>query len=311
MLRRSFIKKSLLASGAILTYPLMAQSKNSNLQISLAEWSLHRSIESGTVDHLDFPIIAKRDYGIDVVEYVNGLFGSKKRNFKEAGQDKTYLAELLKRSKDSGVTNHLIMVDDEGFLALPDDKERLPAVENHKKWIDAAKYLGCRTVRVNLHGTGDSNDKKIASIDSLSRLGEFARPMNINIVVENHGSDSSKGDWLADVMKKVNKPNVGLLPDFGNFCISHPWGSTQEGCETAYDRYKGVEEMLPFAKGVSAKSYDFDTQGEQPLIDYKRLLDIVKKSGFKGYIGIEFEGINQTEDNGIRKTKALIEKYWT
>jgi sugar phosphate isomerase/epimerase len=280
-----------------------------SLEISLAEWSLHRGLKGGTIDHLDFPSIASKQFGINVVEYVNGCFGSYKRDFKEAGKDKAYLRELLKRSKDAGVTNHLIMVDEEGFLAVPDDKERLTAVENHKKWIDAAKFLGCRTVRVNLHGTGDSAAKKIASVDSLSRLGDFAKPMNINIVVENHGSDSSKGFWVADVMRQVNKPNVGTLPDFGNFCISHEWGTTQGECAEIYDRYKGIEELLPFAKGVSAKSYDFDANGEQPKIDYKRLIALVKASGFKGFIGIEFEGETQPEEEGIRKTKALLQKY--
>lgn len=220
-----------------------------------------------------------------------------------------YLRELLKRSKDAGVTNHLIMVDEEGFLAIPNDKERLAAVENHKKWIDAAKFLKCKTVRVNLHGPGDTAAKKTASIDSLSRLGDFAKPMNINIVVENHGSDSSKGFWVADVMRQVNRTNVGTLPDFGNFCISHEWGTTQGECAEMYDRYKGIEELLPFAKGVSAKSYDFDVNGEQPKIDYKRLIALVKASGFKGFIGIEFEGETQPEEEGIRKTKALLQKY--
>lgn len=281
----------------------------SRLEISLAEWSLHRGLKGGTIDHLDFPSIASKQFGINVVEYVNGCFGSYKRDFKEAGRDTVYLRELLKRSNDAGVTNHLLMVDEEGFLALPEDKERLTAVENHKKWIDAAKLLECKTVRVNLHGPGETAAKKTASIDSLSRLGEFAKPMNINIVVENHGSDSSKGFWLADVMRQVNKPNVGTLPDFGNFCISHEWGTTQGECAEIYDRYKGIEEMLPFAKGVSAKTYDFDVNGEQPKIDYKRLMNLVKASGFKGFIGIEFEGETQSEGEGIRKTKALLQKY--
>jgi sugar phosphate isomerase/epimerase len=244
------------------------------------------------------------------VEYVNGLFGGPKMTFQEAVKSTPYLKELLKRSQDAGVINHLVMIDDEGSLALPKDKERLDAVANHKKWFEAAQLLGCRTVRVNLHGEGTPDDKKTASIDSLSRLGEMAKAMNLNVVVENHGSESSKGFWVADVMKKVNLPNVGTLPDFGNFCITHPWGTTQEGCENAYDRYKGVKELLPFAKGgVSAKSYDFDANGEQPQIDYKRLLNIVKQSGFKGYIGIEFEGFTQPEEEGVRKTKALLEKY--
>jgi sugar phosphate isomerase/epimerase len=310
MKRRSFIKQTVLTSGALLTNQLLANAQHPNLKMSLAEWSLHRALQAGTVDHLDFPRIAKNDYGIDTVEYVNGFFGGKAKNFKEAGKDTKYLGELLKRSKDNGVNNNLIMIDEEGFLAVPSDKERLTAVDNHKKWVEAAKFLGCKTIRVNLHGEGPTEDKKKASIDSLSRLGEFAKPMDINVVVENHGSDSSKGDWLVQVMKGVNKPNVGLLPDFGNFCISHPWGSTEEACEQEYDRYKGVEEMLQFAKGVSAKTYDFDSAGEQPKIDYKRLLGIVKKSGFKGYIGIEFEGKSQSEDSGIKNTIALVKKYW-
>jgi sugar phosphate isomerase/epimerase len=305
--RREFLKNTLQTTSVLFMTPIL--DLKPSLEISLAEWSLHRALKAGTIDHLDFPAIARKQFGIDIVEYVNGCFGSYKRDFKEAGTDMSYLRELLKRSKDAGVTNHLIMVDDEGFLALPNDKERLAAVDNHKKWIDAAKFLGCKTVRVNLHGPGETEAKKTASIDSLSRLSEFAKPMNINIVVENHGSDSSKGFWLADVMRKVNKSNVGTLPDFGNFCISHEWGTTQGECAEIYDRYKGVEELLPFAKGVSAKTYDFDSNGEQPKIDYKRLMDLVKRSGFKGYIGVEFEGETQAEEEGIRKTKALVQKY--
>jgi sugar phosphate isomerase/epimerase len=305
--RREFLKHTVLTASALCMTPPFELT--APLEISLAEWSLHRGLKGGTIDHLDFPSIAKKQFGVNVVEYVNGCFGSYKRDFKEAGKDMVYLRELLKRSKDAGVTNHLIMVDEEGFLAIPEDKERLAAVENHKKWIDAAKFLGCKTVRVNLHGTGETAAKKTASIDSLSQLGEFARPMNINIVVENHGSDSSKGFWVADVMRQVNKTNVGTLPDFGNFCISHEWGTTQGECAEIYDRYKGIEEMLPFAKGVSAKSYDFDANGEQPKIDYKRLIQLVKASGFKGFIGIEFEGETQSEEEGIRKTKALLQKY--
>jgi sugar phosphate isomerase/epimerase len=305
--RREFLERTIQTASAFCMTPLIKLKPS--LEISLAEWSLHRGLKNGTIDHLDFPSIASKQFGVNVVEYVNGCFGSYKRDFKEAGKDMTYLRELLKRSKDAGVTNHLIMVDEEGFLALPEDKERLEAVENHKKWIDAAKFLGCKTVRVNLHGTGETSAKKTASIDSLSRLGEFAKPVNINIVVENHGSDSSKGFWLADIMRQVNKSNVGTLPDFGNFCISHQWGTTQGDCAEIYDRYKGIEELLPFAKGVSAKTYDFDANGEQPKIDYQRLINLVKASGFNGYIGIEFEGETQSEEEGIRKTKALLQKY--
>ncbi|MEN6337566.1 MAG: sugar phosphate isomerase/epimerase family protein [Phycisphaerales bacterium] len=309
--RRSFIGQLLLGAGALTVAPSLKTlaSAEAKIEISLAEWSLHRAIYGGKLDHLDFPAAAKKEFGISAVEYVNGFFGGKKMDFHSAAKNAGYLKELLTRSKDAGVVNHLLMVDDEGPLAEADQKARLTAIENHLKWIEAAKVLGCRTVRVNLHGGGSPDEKKAASVDSLGRLGEFAGPMRINIVVENHGGVTSNGAWLADVVRQVARDNVGTLPDFGNFCISHPWGTTQDGCNDLYDRYKGVAELLPFAKGVSAKSYDFDANGEQPLMDYKRLIGLVKAAGFKGYIGIEFEGSTQPEDEGIRKTKALLERY--
>lgn len=310
MKRRLFLKHAMVGAGALaVDYSAFAGSTAGELKISLAEWSLHRMLQAGKLDHLDFPLKAKNDFGIDAVEYVSGFFGMGKMTQQEAATNKSYLQELLQRSKDAGVYNHLIMIDKEGSLAIPNDKERLQAVESHKKWIDAAKFLGCATIRVNLHGDGETSAKKTASVDSLSRLGEYAAPQNINVVVENHGSDSSKGDWVASVMKQVNMKNVGTLPDFGNFCINHPWGTTQGDCTEAYDRYKGVAEMLPFAKGVSAKSYDFDADGNQPKIDFGRLIAIVKKSGFSGYIGVEYEGQKQTEEEGIKLTKALLQKF--
>jgi len=175
--------------------------------------------------------------------------------------------------------------------------------------VEAAKVLGCKTVRVNLLGQGSDEEKKTAAVESLGRLGAFAEPMQINIVAENHGGVTSNAAWLADVVKQVGRPNVGTLPDFGNFCISLAWGSTQDGCTNMYDRYKGVAELMPYAKGVSAKTYDFDTRGEQPLMDYERLVGLVKAAGYKGYIGIEFEGNTQPEEEGIRRTKALLERY--
>jgi sugar phosphate isomerase/epimerase len=309
--RRTFVRQTVLGAGAVLLHPSLnaLSAKPAELKISLAQWSLHRTLKAGKLLNSDFPAKARNDFSIDAVEYVCQFFGDRKMDWRQAAADNTYLKYLLQRSKDAGVYNHLIMVDEEGELALPKDKERLTGVDNHKKWVEAAAFLGCRTVRVNLHGEGDKQAKLAAAVDSLARLCDFAKPMNITIVTENHGSDSSKGSWMAAVMKQVNRSNVGTLPDFGNFCISHPWGTTQNGCEMAYDRYKGIAEMLPYAKAVSAKTYDFDDAGEQPLMDYKRLIGLVKDSGFSGYIGIEFEGNTQPEEDGIRKTKALLQKY--
>lgn len=309
--RRDFLKKSLLAGSAVMLQPLAQASPvpTGKIELSLAEWSLQRSIREGKFTHLDFAAKAKEEFGISTVEYVNGLFGNSRTDFKEAGQNPAYLREMLTRSKDVGVTNHLIMIDEEGPLAGLGEKERLQAVDNHRKWLDAAKFLECRTVRVNLHGEGDPQMKKTASIDSLSRLGELAGKLGLNIVVENHGGDSSKGFWLAAIIKEVSRDNVGTLPDFGNFCITHPWGTTQPECEDQYDRYKGVEELLPYAKGVSAKTYDFDANGEQAKMDYKRLMGLVRQSGFSGYIGVEYEGFSQPEDEGIRNTIKLLKRY--
>jgi sugar phosphate isomerase/epimerase len=300
-----------MGAGALMVLPTFAMKApgDSGIKISLAEWSFHRAIKAKKLNHLDFAMIAKRDYGINAVEYVNGFFGGSKMNFKKAATDKTYLNEMLKRSQDAGVYNHLLMCDDEGDLSVPNEKTLMQSVENHKKWIEAAKILGCATVRVNLHGKGTPEDRKAAAVNALGKLGEFAAPMQINVVVENHGSVTSDAEWLCDVMKQVGKDNVGTLPDFGNFCISDPWGTIQDGCKDMYDIYKGVELMLQYAKGVSAKTYDFDEKGEQPKLDYQKLLGIVKNSGFKGYIGVEFEGNSQSEDTGVRKTQQLLARY--
>ena len=204
------------------------------------------------------------------------------------------------------------MIDGEGGLGETDSAKRKQAVENHYKWVDAAKYLGCATIRVNAYGTGSEDEVRKAAIESLSTLGEFAAKSGINVIVENHGGYSSNGQWLSGVMKSVGRKNVGILPDFGNFCIKRATGDLYQGkCVEEYDKYKGVKEMLPYAKGVSAKTMDFDETGNCVETDYKRMMKIVKDSGFKGYVGIEYEGSKLGEEEGIRKTKALLEKVFT
>jgi sugar phosphate isomerase/epimerase len=271
-------------------------------QISLAEWSLHKQLFANKITNLDFPGIAKKQYGISVVEYVNQFF-------KDKANDTKYLGELLGRCKDNGVTNHLIMCDGEGSLGDLDAAKRKQAVENHYKWVDAAKYLGCRTIRVNAFGEGSAEEVQKAAAESLSQLGEYAGKVGLNVIVENHGHYTSDGNWMVGLMKAVNRSNVGVLPDFNNFCVKREGGGTWSGkCIEEYDRYKGVKEMMPYAKGASAKTIDFDANGNCVETDYVRMLQIIKDSGFKGYIGIEYEGEKLSEDEGIRKTKALLEK---
>ena len=229
--------------------------------------------------------------------------------FKDKAADKQYLDEMNKRANDLGVKQLLIMIDGEGGLAELDDKVRGEAVENHYKWVEAARHLGCHSIRVNAFGVGSAEDVGMAAVEGLSSLATFAKDFDIDVIVENHGDYSSNGKWLSGVMAEVNMANCGTLPDFGNFCIkrdnSKPWA---ENCVEEYDRYKGVKELMPYAKAVSAKTHDFDPEGNEIHTDYDRMLKIVKDAGFRGYIGIEYEGDKINADEGIRMTKSLMER---
>jgi sugar phosphate isomerase/epimerase len=308
--RRDFIKQLGGISAGIALFPGLLEAatmpKKMFFEISLAEWSLHKAIFGKKMSNLDFPVKAKKDFNISVVEYVNTCFFDATHTFQENGKNMTYLKELLKRCQDNGVKNHLIMCDAEGNLGDLDDAKRKEAVENHYKWVEAAKFLGCKTIRVNAAGTGTAEEVKKAAIEGLGSLATFAKKSDINVIVENHGSYSSDGQWLSSVMQGVNMPNCGTLPDFGNFCLK--WKPNYEGCLEAYDRYKGTQELMPFAKGVSAKTHEFNDKGEETETDYYKMLKIVKDANFKGYIGIEYEGKTLSEEEGIRKTKALLEK---
>ncbi|MDP3312839.1 sugar phosphate isomerase/epimerase [Lutibacter sp.] len=295
---------------ALLSKEILQKEPSLFFKISLAQWSLNKAIlREKTLDPLDFAKKAN-ELGFDGIEYVSQLY---KVELAKGDNPKIAMENLLKilkiNSEKYNVENVLIMVDGEGDLASLDNNERSNAVENHKKWVDAAAYLGCHSIRVNAHGKGSSTDVANAAINSLSELADYAKEKNINVIVENHGGYTSNGAWLADVMTKIGKDNCGTLPDFGNFCQTKDYGSiNSENCKDAYDIYKGVKELMPFAKGVSAKSYDFDSDGNQPKIDYVKMLQIVKDAGYKGYIGVEYEGNNLDEIAGIMATKNLMIK---
>jgi len=257
-------------------------------KISLAQWSLHKALFAKELDHLDFARVTRRDFGIDAVEYVN-LF------FKDKARDSGYLAEMNRRALGEGVYQHLIMCDGEGDLGHPDSGKRTEAVENHRKWLDAARALGCATIRVNAASAGSRDEQQKLAADGLRRLTEFAATLELNVVVENHGGLSSHGDWLAGVIRMVDHPRCGTLPDFGNFY--------------EYDRYQGTADMMPFAKAVSAKAHDFDTFGNETTKDYRRLLGIVLGANFHSWIGIEYEGDRLSEREGIRATLRLLQRY--
>jgi L-ribulose-5-phosphate 3-epimerase len=296
--RRTFLQTAA-AAGAALSLSTAsrearaaAERSEHLFKISLAEWSFHRALQAGKMDNLDFPKVAKRDFDIDCVEYVNAFF-------KDKAKDQSYLKELKKRCNDLGVKSGLIMCDHEGDLGDPIDAKRTQAIENHYKWVEAAKFLGCHSIRVNARSSGDPKEQHQHAVDGLHRLSEFGANHDMNVIVENHGGISSNGEWLAGVIKDVGLKNCGTLPDFGNFKISE----TQ-----SYDRYKGVAEMMPFAKGVSAKSYSFNAQGDETEIDYFKMMKIVLDAGYHGYVGIEYEGQTASEPEGVKLTKRLLER---
>ncbi|MFK8009303.1 MAG: sugar phosphate isomerase/epimerase family protein [Saprospiraceae bacterium] len=316
--RRKFIKKSgqtalgfgLLGFVAcednstkkVVKEPTKEKVKEMFFKISLAQWSLHKSLGRNTeipatMDNLDFAAKAK-SFGIDGLEYVNQFF-------KDKAKDTAYLNEMIKRADDNGCKNLLIMIDGEGSLGDLDEKKRMKAVENHYKWVDAAKHLGCHSIRVNAAGEGTAEEVGAAAVLGLGKLAEYGKSAGLNVIVENHGGYSSDGSWLSGVMKQINMDNCGTLPDFGNFCLERGEGWK---CVKEYDRYKGMEELMPFAKAVSAKSNVFDDIGNEKNIDFLRIMKTVKNHGYKGYVGIEYEGDELSEDEGIIATKKLLEK---
>jgi L-ribulose-5-phosphate 3-epimerase len=299
--RRQFLEGSL-ACGALLgvgsalgaavqTSGKPAAGKIGDFKISLAQWSLHKALFAHTLDNLDFPKVTREEYGIEGVEFVNQFF-------KDKAEDSAYLKDLKKRADDQQVTCVLIMIDGEGDLSSPKAEDRNKAVENHKKWVDAAAALGCHAIRVNTGGHYSPTDVG-AVAEACGMLTDYGMKNRISIICENHGGPSSDPDALIALMKAVDKPGFGTLPDFGNF--------PQADGKYKIDVYDAIARMMPHAKGVSAKSYDFDTSGKETKLDYARIMKIVSDAGYHGFVGVEYEGSRLSEPEGIRATKKLLE----
>lgn len=303
--RREFLRASaaIAAGGATLPMTACATAVGGSgatgqlYDISLAQWSLHRAYFAEEIDPLDFPTMARERFGVSGVEYVNQFYQGR-------AEDSAYLAQLKRRADDAGVRSVLIMCDNEGMLGDPDAARRTQAVENHYKWVDAARYLGCHSIRVNAASRGSYDEQLALAADGLRRLGEYGGQEGIHVIVENHGGLSSNGTWLAAVMERADHPNVGTLPDFGNFRIGGAPNTEGEW----YDRYQGVRELMPYAKGVSAKSHEFDAQGNEVRTDYRRMMRIVLDAGYRGFVGIEYEGSDLPEEEGILATRRLLER---
>ena len=313
MKRKEFIKLASTSALGISSLGYMSLQKPKELffKLSLAQWSLHKNIKYGDMDPYEFAQVAK-SFNFSGIEYVTALYDNVMK-VRDGDMSKaiTFWARKNKKLAEiNDIKNVLIMIDEIEGLAEENKSRRLKAVENHKMWIDAAEIMGCESVRLNLYGTSNAEKWKDLSVKSLSELGSYAKNSGVNVIVENHGRISSDIPKLMDVIYGVDMDNVGTLPDFGNFCMADEgYGSVFDGsCETVYDFYKGVEEMMPKAFAVSAKSNDFDENGDEKTIDYMRMMKIVKSFGYTGYVGVEYEGNRLSEVEGIKATRDLLIK---
>ncbi len=305
MNRSDFLKKSALTTAAFgfgLSGFAKGRDKGEELfKISLAQWSVNSLLFSGEMDNLDFPVLTKK-HGIDAVEYVNQFFMDK-------AEDKSYLRELSNICDSEGVTSVLIMCDREGQLGASDFAERQQAVENHKKWVEAARFLGCHSIRVNAYtDISWSEDSEAANqtqnlvSDGLRQLCEFADDFDIDVIIENHGGFSSDPNWLVNVIKLTDHPRAGTLPDFGNFRIY-----SDDTRTVSYDSYDGTDMLMPYAKGVSLKPVVWDNYGNRHNLDYERMMNIVLSHGFHGYVGIEHGERGREWDSIVEIRDTLIE----
>ena len=336
--RRRFLQGLSLAAGAaaLPALPTVAQGADGLKascplwEISLAQWSNHRALKSGEMDNLDWAEHTQKCYGIHALEYVNQFFCVGDRNRDPMGyqpKPMVYLSEMRKRTHDLGMRNVLIMCDGVGRLGDPDRKKRTLSVEGHYAWLEAADFLGCHSIRVNAGSDNkmSADEQTKLCTDGLRRLSEYAEKNHgLNVIVENHGGLSSDGAWLAGVMKAVGRENCGTLPDFGNFYLARRRGDAKRyDAEKAiykgrklheddrglfYDRYQGIRDLMPYAKGVSAKSFEFDRDGNDTQTDFSKAMKIVRDSGYRGYVGVEFEGGGISEGEGILATKRLLER---
>ncbi len=311
MKRKEFIK--LASTGALgissLGYLSCESQKEIFFKLSLAQWSLNKAIRGGEMSPYLFAEKSK-NLGFTGLEYVNQLYDDVMKSEDKSSSIKNFILKNNQLASDNGMDNVLIMIDEEGDLAGENEEQRLKSIDNHKLWIDTAAEMNCTSVRLNLYGSKDIETWKALSIESLTKLGEHAKGTGLNVIVENHGRITSNIPELMNAINGVNMDNVGTLPDFGNFCMADEgYGSVFDGtCETVYDFYKGVKEMMPKAFAVSAKSNDFDENGDEKTIDYTKMLKIVKSFGYTGYIGVEYEGERLSEVEGIKATRDLLIK---
>lgn len=297
--RREFLAQAgvALAVGAAgLAHAEETKKVKREYQISLAGWSLHRTIgkKEDQIPMLDMPKLARERWDIGGIELVNHMLAS---------DAKTYLDELAKNAAAHNVKILLIMIDGQGDIGAESENMRSIAVRNHQKWIDIAADFGCHSIRMNWGGAPKTVHKDPEalkafterSVPGFQKLCEYGDTKKINVLIENHWGASSYIEPLTGLMKAVGHPRFGTLPDFGNF-------------PDDVDKYAAVDAFMPYAKALSAKCYDFDDQtGLETKIDFEKMLQIcVDKHKYNGFIGIEYEGSRLSEFDGISAANDLL-----
>ena len=282
--RRSFIEKTMVMGAAGLVTPSALGSAVSSPtprmikdDISLAQWALVDEVKSGKWKTLDFPSVARKDFGLNGIEFVNTLFEVPTEG---------YLRRLKKNAEDNNVTMVLIMVDDEGDGCSTTKEERKQFDINHRKWIDIAHFLGCTAIRTNCRGPKNiSKDEALKhSVETYQMLLEYAAPAKISVLIENHGGVSNDADWMVSLIKEVNSLYFGSYPDW-----------RQPSAD--FDNIDYLVKMLPFAGGMSYRN--------QPTEELTaKMINISKDGGYRGWYGIESSG-----RDAIKKGIELLKKY--
>jgi L-ribulose-5-phosphate 3-epimerase len=311
--RRDFLAGAALAAAAAAA-GARAADRPTRDDISLAAWSLNRSFfVAQKWKLLDLPRIVRTEFDINGIELVNQFFENPMMR---------YLRELKANAAKFGVTFVLIMVDGEGDMIAPDKNERMQAAIAHRKWVDIAHYLGCHAIRCNLGGstrdTSWKTDKDMVSraTESCGNLLEYAKGADLNVVLENHGGASSDADIMVSLMKAINHPNIGTLPDFGNV-------------NPGDDHADVLRKIAPYAKGISVKASWRPDGTHNPAWDLEKMIRICQEAGYHGFWGIESsfgagrrkpaegapapppeppEVIWENELKGVRLTKTVLDR---
>lgn len=266
--------------------PSAARSKRKPI-LSCETYSLRSYFGSKEITYLTVPKLLKQ-MGIPGVTYNDIWMES---------WDNAYLDRIKRACREAGVKITGLIC--EGNLATQDEAKWEEQIRTDEKKMRAAAYLGAPIVRLNIGGLGDEKlDATIGVqrvIAAFKRLLPLAKELNVKMTIENHGGVSKKADWILEIIKGTDPKWVGACLDFGN------WPDEIRNSESA--------KLAPYAYHTHVKCHTFTSEGEDTNKDYKYLLGLLKNSGYRYAVSIEYEGPDD-QKVGVAKSRDLILKYW-